>query len=308
MRTFLLILAGTTLAAAQERIYVAAAGDSKVAVVDGATNQVVGQIAVSPNPRSVAVSVDGKRIFVASEAKNAVDVVDRVTSKVLRSIPVGRKPGDILLAPEGRKLFVSTRGNGAVDVIDTASLEKEKSIYTGAEPAGLAITPDRTRLFAVSTGDKKLFVINIRTLSVEFSIPVEGSPIAVSFEADRSLATRRVFILLSGQGGIAIMDYAQRKVTGKVAGGARSLAVAPDSKTLWVSGADGTTVYTLPDVKKAITIQAGKNSSTIFFTRDGKRVIATDEDGSLAVMSVAGLKQLAKVPVGKDPAGFAVAE
>lgn len=309
MRLFLLVLVFTSMLAAQERFYVALTGDSKVAVIDGVANRVIGQIAVSAAPQSVAVSIDGRRLFVSSEGKNSVDVVDRNTLKLVRSIPVGRRPGALLLAPEGRKLLVANRGAGSVEVLDTATLEKTRTIFTGKEPAGLSLTPDNTRVIAASAGDYTLSVINVRTESIEFGIPVGGAPVAVAFEADKNLVIRRLFVLLAGSAGIDIVDYGQRKSVAKLAGAARGLAVSPDGRTLWTSGADGVTIYALPDLKKVGAVQTGKGAGEILFTPSRNRVLVTSEtEGTLSVIDASSYKELARIPLGMTPRGIAVAE
>ena len=70
MHSFLLLLACAALLAAQERIYVADSGESKLTVVDGVSNRVAGEVPVSAAPQAVAVSIDGRRLFISSEAKN----------------------------------------------------------------------------------------------------------------------------------------------------------------------------------------------------------------------------------------------
>jgi YVTN family beta-propeller protein len=308
MYPLLLLLVCAFLSSAQERYYVAESGESKVAVVDGATRRVTGEIPVSTAPQAVALSIDGRRLFVASEGKNAVDVVDRVTAKLVRSIPVGRQPDGLLLAPEGRKLFVAARGAAQIDVIDTATLDKEKTIFTGKEPGGLAVTPDKTRMLVAVEGDHKLQVINIRTESIEFDIPVNGAPVAVAFESDKSLVIHRLFVLLT-TGDIEVVDWAQRKPGGKVAGPARGVATSPDWRTLWTTGADAVEVYSLPGVKRMATVPVGKGAGFIVFTPDGKRALATSEtEGSLSVIDAAMYRELARIPVGKGPRGIAVAE
>jgi YVTN family beta-propeller protein len=201
------------------------------------------------------------------------------------------------------------RGAAAVDVIDTATLLKEKTILTGKEPGGMAITPDRTRIVAVATAERRLSVINIRTEAVEFSMPVSGAPVDVAFEADKSLVIRRLFVLLAGGDGIEIMDYAQRKPVGKVAGPARGIAVSPDRRTLWTSVADGVTVYSLPDLRKVTTVPVGKGAGEIVFMADGRRALVTSEiDGSMSVVDALAYREMTRVPVGQGPTGMAIVE
>jgi YVTN family beta-propeller protein len=81
MKAFLLCLAAMPLLSAPSRIYVTNSDDNKVTVIDPASDKVVDEIAVSPNPHGIVPSPDGSRFYVSSESKDVLDVVDRKTSQ-----------------------------------------------------------------------------------------------------------------------------------------------------------------------------------------------------------------------------------
>ncbi len=134
---------------------------------------------------------------------------------------------------------------------------------------------------------------------------------AVAFDADKSLVIHRIFVVLSAGAGIEIIDYGQRKSSGRLAGaahGAGRASLGP-ARRLWTTGADAVEVYSLPDLKKVATVPVGKGAGAIQFTPNGKRVLVTSEaEGTLSVIDAAKYRESARIPVGKSPRGIAIAE
>ena len=318
MKAFVLSLAAMSLFSAPLRIYVANSDDNKVTVIDPASDKVVDEIAVSPNPHGIVPSPDGTRFYVSSESKDVLDVVDRRTSRIIRKIPIGTRPNNVAITADGKRVYVCIRGESWVDVIDTASLAKVKSVQTGKAPHNVYRTPDGQHMIATSMGENKLTFINVRSEAPEFSIPTGGIPRPLVIDADQSGSIKRLFVQLSGLHGFAVLDYATRKVTDKILlpdgpAGARPLipetfshgmAISPDHKTLWVTSLldNSVSVFSLPPLQRITTIPVGKGPDWMVFTPDGKRCYVSNA-GSNTVSSIdaVNLKQLTQIPVGKIP-------
>src|SRR5207302_3270534 len=78
-------LSGLAVNSETNRIYVSDVNSSLVAVIDGSTNQVISDIAVS-NPSTIAVDGHTNRIYVLSG--NGLVGIDGASNTVLGSIPV----------------------------------------------------------------------------------------------------------------------------------------------------------------------------------------------------------------------------
>jgi YVTN family beta-propeller protein len=281
------------------RIYVADSGENKITVIDPGKQP--GTIAVSPNPQGIAAFPDARRLYVSSGSANVLDVVDTRIGKLTRSVPVGPRPGSIAITPDGRRIYVCIGGRPAVEIVDTASLTKTNSIETGAPPQVISVTPDQTRMLVGSAG--RISVINIRTEEVEFEIPLAGNPASMAIDSDRHLVIHRLLIRMAGAEGFEILDYASRKITGKIAlPGANVLATSVDHRTLWVSAGDSVTIFSLPDLKRLVTVPVGAGADAIVFTPDGKHcfVSSTGAD-SVAEIDTATYKEIAHFPAGRAP-------
>src|SRR5260370_36836673 len=97
------ILAAAPLLASSVRIYVANSDDTKITVIDPATEHVSGEIPVSANPHGIVPSPDGTRFYVSSESKDVLDVVDRKTGAGIRRIPIGLRPNNVAITLDGAR-------------------------------------------------------------------------------------------------------------------------------------------------------------------------------------------------------------
>jgi YVTN family beta-propeller protein len=144
----------------------------------------------------------------------------------------------------------------------------------------------------------------------------------MAFETNPDGSTRRIFVQLSNLHGFAIVDFAQRKETGRIElpndvpaekvdkgpfNGAPShgLGVAPDGRTLWVTSRPNARVYTysLPDLKLLPgAVDLGGRPDWVTFTPDSRQIyIATENTDTTVVIDVATRKEVARVKVGSAP-------
>jgi YVTN family beta-propeller protein len=307
-----------TLGAAPVRIYVTNSDDNKVSIIDPATNRVAGEIAVSPNPHGIVPSPDGSRFYVSSESKDLLDVVDRKTFAIIRRVPLGTRPNNVAITRDGRRVYVCIRGESCVDIVDTGSLEKVKSVPVGKGPHNIYRTPDDAHMIATSMEGEKLTVIDVKTEKPEFEIPLGGVPRPLVIDAAPDGSIQRLFVQLSNLHGVAVLDYASRRITNRVLlpdapPGARPLipatfshgiGISPDHKTLWVTSLldNSVSVFSLPELHRISTIPVGRGPDWLVFTPDGRRCYVSNAgSNSVSAIDAAGFKEIAKIPVGKVP-------
>jgi len=277
MRFFAALLGLTVVAwSAPVRIYVANSDDDHITIIDPETNRVTGKIVVSANPHGIVPSPDGKRFYISSESKDVLDVVDRETSKIIRSVPLEIRPNNVAITADGRRVYVCIRGKSWVDIVDTASLEKIKSVEVGKGPHNVYRTPDGKYMLATAMDGERITAIDVKTEEPAFTISPAGIPRPMTIDARPDGSINRLFVQLSGLHGFEAIDWGTRKVTAKVQlpqapPGAKPLipdtfshgmAIAPDHQTLWVNDMLNNTVN---------------------------------------IFSLADLKQVAQIPVGRGP-------
>ncbi|MDQ1473733.1 MAG: hypothetical protein QOJ99_5213 [Bryobacterales bacterium] len=306
------------LTAGHVQIYVTNSDDSKISVIDPATDTVVREIPVSANPHGIVPSPDGKRFYISSESKDLLDVLDRQTGQVTKSIPIGLRPNNVAITEDGKRVYVCIRGKSSVDIIDTGTLTKIKSVEVGKGPHNVYRTPDGKSIIATSMEGEKLTVIDVKTEEPSFTIEPGGVPRPMIIDANPDKSIQRLFVQLSNLHGFEVIDWASRKVTAKVmlpaappearplipATFSHGMAISPDRKTLWVDDMLNNTVnvFSMSDLKPVATIPVGRGPDWMVFTPDGKRCYVSNA-GANTVSSIDAttFRELKQIPVGKVP-------
>ena len=71
---------------------------------------------------------------------------------------------------------------------------------------------------------------------------------------------------------------------------------------MWVTAGDSVTVFSMPDLKRILTIPVGSGADTIVFTPDGKRCFVSNTGAdSVSEIDTATYKEIARIPAGKAP-------
>ena len=307
---------------AQVRIVQTNSQGDNISLIDPATNHVVAEVKGVPINHGAAASPDGSRLYFSSEAEQTLHVVDGATLQLTKKIPLSGRPNNISISPDGRRVYVGIVSSpGAVDVIDTASLERVKSIPTKGGIHNVYVTPDGKYLVAGSIAGKLMTVIDQKTDEPVWTLFNEGvRPMA--FETNPDGSTKRIFVQLSDFHGFAIVDFAQRKETGRIelpndipadkvdkgpfnASPSHGIGVAPDGRTLWITSRPNARVYTysLPDLKLLPNpIDLGGRPDWVTFTPDSKLLyIATENTDSVVAIDVAARKEVTRIKVGRSP-------
>jgi YVTN family beta-propeller protein len=68
-----------------------------VAVIDVATDSLVGSAKVGQRPWGIALTPDGRKLYSANGPSNDVSVIDAASLEVLKKIPVGKIPWGVAL-------------------------------------------------------------------------------------------------------------------------------------------------------------------------------------------------------------------
>jgi len=317
-----LLVLSAPAAVAQVRIVQTNSQGDNISLIDPATNHVVAEVKGVPINHGAAASPDGSRLYFSSEAEQTLHVVDGATLQLTKKIPLSGRPNNISISPDGRRVYVGIVSSpGAVDVVDTASLERVKSIPTKGGIHNVYVTPDGKYLVAGSIAGKLMTVIDQKTDEPVWTLFNEGvRPMAFETNADGS--TKRIFVQLSDFHGFAIVDFAQRKETGRIelpndipadkvdkgpfnASPSHGIGVAPDGRTLWVTSRPNARVYTysLPDLKLLPNpVDLGGRPDWVTFTPDSKLLyIATENTDSVVAIDVAARKEVTRIKVGRSP-------
>ena len=242
--------------------------------------------------------------FTALRDDDAIGVVDTDTRRELARIPVGDEPIQVLLA--GDQLFVSNLSSNDLRVINTATFQVQTRIETAIQPLDMALAPDGKTLYATNSGTSALTIVDIESgqaRTVSLADTSEGL-YGVAATADKifttDIAGSRVLVL-SPQG----------HITGRISvpPKPRSLALAPDGKTLYVTSMD-TGRLTAIDVDGATvsrSIDLGVSGTfAIAPSPDGRQLYLTaHQEGSLLIVDAASGTLRKKLAIGRNPRAIA---
>jgi YVTN family beta-propeller protein len=316
------------------------AGDS-VAIIDPATNKVVGEIKGVEAPHGVTVSKDGSRIYVTEEATDSVVVVDGKTLQAIKRIPLSGVPNLVQLTPDEKKMYVSIAlkfndvsafpeikygPSGGVDVIDVASLTKTKTIAIPGGIHDMYISPDGKYVVAGGSRGAKPPTNRGNVIDTQkdeiawtFSLTPSPSPMVISAKPDGS--TDKIYAQNGRDNGFAVVDFDTHVITSVVKfpdippaqqnvfsppSPSHGLAVTSDQKTLVANSSLNSTlyVYSLPDLKLLGGVPlSGKGAEWLTVTPDDKTVyVANAQSNDVSVVDIKSLKETAVIPVGFGPA------
>jgi YVTN family beta-propeller protein len=250
--------------------------EGSVAIIDPATQKVLGRAPTGEGPHEVVATSDGKLAVASNYGSgpmpgHTLSVIDLASRKEIHRVdlaPLLRPHG--LFSVDG-KVYFTAEGSKAIGRYDPSSNRVDWLLGTGQ---------DGTHMVALSKDRNLIFTSNI------------GSGTMSIFEH-------------AGAGG----DWRQTVVP--VGQGVEGFDVSPDGKELWAANAgDGTVSIVDIAAKKVVQTFAvnAKRSNRLKFTPDGKRVLISDlTNGGLVVIDVASRKEVKRLTLGRSIAGILIA-
>jgi YVTN family beta-propeller protein len=121
--------------------YVTIKGTNNVAVIETASNSVVGYVPVGGCPFGITITPNGQFAYVSNECENSESVINVATNTVVGTVPVALHPFGSAISPSGGFDYVPNNSEGTVSVINTATNTVAATIPVGFGAGEVAITP-----------------------------------------------------------------------------------------------------------------------------------------------------------------------
>lgn len=199
---------GIAVNSATNKIFVVNMEAGIVSVIDGNSNEIIGNIEVGASPREIVVDEKKNIAYVTNRDSNTVSVIDCNTHELKLGILVGDRPRGIFLNQEDEKIFVSNRDSSDISVIDTRLNKKISTIPVTGNPMGLTHDPLSNIIYVASMNANSLNLVDVTTGKEIQRIPVGESPTAVSFSEKQ----RRVYVTNKDSDSINVIDVLSRKI------------------------------------------------------------------------------------------------
>ena len=249
--------------------------DNTLVTIDPASGKILGTVATGEGPHEVAVSADGRTAFVgnygAQTPGGTISVIDLAAMKEVRRVDIAplRRPHGMWFA-DG-KVYFTAEVNRLVARLDPASFQTDWLLGTGQAGTHMVwVNADATKIYTCNIGSDSMSILerpanpagawNVTT------VPVGRGPEGFDVTPDG----RELWTAHSRDGGVSIVDLAQKKVVGTI-----------DAQT--------------------------KRSNRLKFTTDGRLALISDLDsGELVVIDVASRKVTKRIPLGRMVEGILV--
>ena len=313
-----LVIATTVIASAQlpsPALLVLNKDDNTLAIVDPATNKIVGTVPTGNAPHEVAASSDGRFAYVANYGSdhpgNSLSVIDLNTRKETRVdvTPLQRPHG---IAYADGKVYFTAELSKAIARLDPQSLKLDWLLGTGQNLTHmLVLTKNVNPIFTANIGSNTISMIEKhptgRDQWTETVIPVGKGPEGCDLSPDG----KEFWAANSGDGSVSVIDVAARKVVQTIAVGTKHsnrLRFTPDGKLVLISDAETGDVVVVDASSREVTkrVNLGKMALGILIVPDGSRAyIALAAEDKVAVFDLKTLSKTGEIPTGKDPDGMA---
>lgn len=213
--------------------------ESTLSVVDLKTLETTKKIPVGQNPDAILYEPARHEVYAMNGRGQSVSVVDARSGDVLATVPVGGKPESAAADPAAHRLFVNLEDKSAIAVIDTNSRQVTATwpLAPGEEPTGIAIDPKTHRLF-VGCGNRMMVMMDDTNGKVVASVPAGAGIDATWFDPATDLAyssAREGVVTVAKETSPSTFTVVE---TVKTAPGARTMALDPVTKRIYVSTVD----------------------------------------------------------------------
>ncbi len=145
----------------RNRVYVSLWANAEVAVIDEATNTVIGHWPTQEHPNELLLTKDGTLLYVANANRNSVSVFDVENGKGLETIgtaidphaPPGSTPSSLALSPDETVLFVANANTNNLSVVNVEEPGTSRPlgfIPTGWYPTSVRVARDGKTIFVAN--------------------------------------------------------------------------------------------------------------------------------------------------------------
>jgi YVTN family beta-propeller protein len=190
------------------RGYVTDTDQNIVAILDVASNALIGSIEVGDGPLGIASSPVYNQIFVANSLSDDISVIDGTTNQEIRRIDVGAYPCEVAVTPDGEYVLVTNKSDNTVSVVQVGTYTVTNTISVGSGPAGIIVLPDGSEAYVSNSEANTVSVIDLTSMSVVKTIFVSSGPLPLAVSHDGS----KVYVANRFANTVSIIDVASQKV------------------------------------------------------------------------------------------------
>lgn len=246
---------------------------------------------------AIALSPDGTRLYASTTAPDGtaevIAVIDTTTLATISYLPAGPLRSavrSLQVSPNGATVYASVvpaarPERSTLKVIDVGTRLATSEFGLGDGAIAFHALPPGTRGHAAN--GTSVAGVDLRTGTVGPPLAFGANPFATAYSRDRATAYTTV------DGGVAVIDASRDALvrTIPVTPTPKGIALAPDQRTLWLTGPSGISRVDVDSgaVSVALPHAFGSGHPEIAVTPDGRRAYVTDGPaGAVLVVDLPG--------------------
>ncbi len=273
--------------------------------------RVVARVPTGIQPKSVAVSPDGRRVWVANFGRpdrDNVRVYDADSLEPVGTVEFQGNAVEIAFSPNGQTAYVSNFRRHVLEVIDTRTLRVEREVQIGGHPKTIAVTPDGERLYVASWADQTVSEVDARSFELVRRLRTGNHPRGMALTRDG----QRLFVAAMYSHLVHVFERGEPRQAAEFrpCNYPRHMVLSPSGDRLYASCSCCRQVRWFdPETHRLLGIgQTGENPRTIDISRDGRWIAAADfDDHTVALIDTQQLTHtIYRVPDANQIVGVAI--
>ena len=189
-------------------IYVTCENSARIAVVDPATNAVVGAIdAGSQNCHRLAIAPDGQRLYTENEEDATISVIDFPSRNLLHKIETPRALAGLAVSADSQTIIAVDDEQPVLFLIDAPGRRVSGEVRLKDVPKAAQIAryaPDWSLLAVTSLNSNTVSLID-PSFERQVAIPVGSQPMDMAFHDGE------LFVACQGDGSVHVVDLLNRR-------------------------------------------------------------------------------------------------
>ena len=244
-----------------DQVFVSNEATSSVAIVDGATGKVEGQLATGPG----RAAWRSRRTARSSTSPPATPIASRRgTSRRISCAATynsGSDPERFAVSPDGKTIYIANEDHSAVSFLDLKSGKITREVKVGPEPEGVGVSPDGKLVVATSETANLAHFIDAARGKLLDSVPVGSRPRFVLFLNGGGT----VWVSSEQRGTISVFDAATHRIIHTI---------------------DLTKSFDIPEPVQAIEMRATRDEKRVFVAMGRSNRVAELDPATYAVRAL----------------------
>jgi hypothetical protein len=288
------------------------AGASKgISIIDIAQQKVTGTFALSGDPHTIFLSLDGRFLYITQPAAGRVTMLAARTGQTICSANVPGQPSLLAYDPGINVLYAAGNGSNSIAELDPSNCSIKKTLNTPGPIYGLAVAVVGSG--ASGGNGNQLWVADSTSLIVFDSsgqqiatIPIPGGPQYISVPPGLTV------YVTTRQGSVYAVDLGTHKLSLPILSGGSfgpmdynaytSEVYVPDMQNKLVDVLSPINPGTkTPPHEPGYTIRLGVAPQSIAITSDGQLGFIALEGGQVAMLDIPGKQIVNTLLVGGNP-------